>query len=101
MDLEKFVKHFGFRSVRVNEARAYKTIDHYDSYKSSYSYYRDYDQCTIEMEIGRRELERMADYFDRMEKLADEDHIESKLRRENPALKEAYSKYQMLLAIYK
>lgn len=99
MDLEKFVRNFGFRNVRVREDRPYQYLDGYDSYSSSY--YTRYDRSTIEMEIGRNELERMTEWFERMEKLNKEDHLEWELRRDNPALKEAYSKYKMLLALYK
>jgi hypothetical protein len=98
MDLEKFVKHFGFRVVRVNEGR-YRQIDSWSAYNSP-SYYQDND-TVIEMEIDRRRLEHMADYFEHSERLAEKVRDEAYLRRQYPALKDAYDKYQMLLALYK
>lgn len=99
MDIERFVRAFGFKVVRVKNDRPYQYLDGYDSYKSSY--YTSYDQSSIEMEIGRRELEQMADYFERTEKMLNEDHEEFRMRREYPALKDAYDKYKMLLELYK
>jgi len=99
MDLERFVRHFGFKVVRIREDRPYQYLDGYDSYKSSY--YTNYDRSCIEMEISRRELEHLADYFSKMEDLNRKDHEDYVIRRENPAVQEAYSKYQMLLELYR
>lgn len=99
MDLEKFVRHFGFKVVRVNEDRPYRHLDGYDSCKSTY--YTSYDRGSVEMEIGRRELEHMANYFEQSERLDQKDREEEWLRRQYPGLKDAYDKYQMLLALYK
>jgi hypothetical protein len=99
MDLEKFVYHFGFKVVRVNEG-GYKQIDSWSAYNSP-SYYRDIDDSIIEMEIDRRRLEYMANYFEQCQRLDHEEHEEHRLRQQNPALKEAYDKYKMLLELYK
>jgi len=99
MDLEKFVRYFGFKVVRVKEDRPHQFIDYYDSLKSSY--YTGYDRGSVEMEIGRRELEHMADYFSKMEHVNKKDHEDYVIRRENPAVQEAYNKYQMLLELYR
>ena len=99
MDLARFVNHFGFKVVRVNEGR-YKQVDSWSAYNSP-SYYRDIDDSIIEMEIDRRQLEHMADYFEQCQRLDDEDREEHRLRQQNPALKDAYNKYKMLLALYK
>lgn len=102
MDLEKFVRHFGFRVVRINEGR-YKQIDSWSAYNApNYSsYYQDTDASIIEMEIDRRRLEHMANYFEQCERLDAQDRDEEWLRRQYPGLKDAYDKYQMLLALYK
>ena len=99
MDLERFVRHFGFKVVRIKNDRPYQYLDGYDSYTSSY--YNGYDHSSIEMEIGRRELEHMANYFEQSERLDQKDREEEWLRRQYPGLKDAYDKYQMLLELYK
>jgi len=98
MNLEEFVKHFGFRVVNVRHHSPYQ---YYDSYNRTASYYTEREQTTIEMEIDRRRLEHMADYFKHSERLDQQDRDEAYLRKQYPGLKEAYDKYQMLLALYK
>lgn len=98
MDLEKFVKHFGFSVVNVKHHSPYQ---YYDSYNRTASYYTEREQTTIEMEIDRRRLEHMANYFEQSEKLDRADREEEWLRRQYPALKDAHDKYKMLLALYK
>ena len=100
MDLEKFVNAFGFKVVNIKHHDPYRYIDRYDSYSQSY-YTKSEIKTTIEMEISQRELEYMADYFYKTEKMLNDDHDEYRLRRDNPALAEAYSKYQMLLELYR
>ena len=102
MDLEKFVKHFGFRVVRINEGR-YKQIDSWSAYNDpNYSsYYQDRNASFVEMEIDRRRLEHMADYVEQCQRLDQADRDEAWLRNKYPGLKDAYDKYQMLLALYK
>ena len=99
MDLEKFVRHFGFRVVRVNEG-SYKQIDSWSAYNAP-SYYRDNDASIIDIEIDRRRLEYMANYFEQSERLDQEDREEAWLRNKHPGLKDAYDKYKMLVALYK
>lgn len=99
MDLEKFVRHFGFRVVNIKHHNPYsRSIDTYDSY--SRSYYTE-PESTVEIEIDRRRLEHMANYFEQCERLDKEDRDEEWLRRQYPGLKDAYDKYQMLLQLYK
>jgi len=98
MNLEEFVKHFGFRVVNVRHHSPYQ---YYDSYNRTASYYTEREQTTIEMEIDRRRLEHMADYFKHSERLDEQEREEHRLRQQNPALKEAYSKYKMLVELYK
>lgn len=98
MDIERFVRQFGFKIVRVKNDRPYHQIE---TYARSYSYYSEIDHSSIEMEIGRRELEHMANYFEQCERLDKEDRDEEWLRRQYPGLKDAYDKYKMLLELYK
>ena len=98
MDLEKFTKHFGLRVVNVKHHSPYQ---YYDSYNRTASFYTDKEQTTVEIEIDRRRLEHMANYFEQSERLDQADRDAEWLRRQYPALKDAYDKYQMLVALYK
>ena len=100
MDLEKFVKHFGFRVVNINYHNPYQRMDMYNSYDRSY-YTKSEMDTIVEMEIDRRRLEHMANYFEQSERLDQKDREEEWLRRQYPGLKDAYDKYQMLLELYK
>jgi len=100
MDLEKFTRHFGFNVVRVKHHDPYRYVTGYNGYQREY-YTKPEIESTIEMEIDQRRLEHMANYFEQCERLDKEDRDEEWLRRQYPALKEAYSKYKMLVALYK
>jgi hypothetical protein len=101
MDLERFVRHFGFRVVNINHHDPYsRRLDSYSGYSQSY-YTKPEIESTVEMEIDRRRLEHMANYFEQCERLDKEDREEEWLRRQYPALKNAHDKYKMLLALYK
>ena len=101
MDLERFVRHFGFRVVNIKHHDPYsRQLDTYSGY--GYSYYTKPEvRSTVEMEIDRDRLEHMANYFEHSERLDNEDRDEAYLRRQHPGLKDAYDKYKMLLALYK
>ncbi len=99
MDIEKFVRQFGFRVLSINEGR-YKQIESWSAYNSP-SYYRDIDNTMVEMEIDRRRLEHLVHYVEECQRLDDQDRDEEYLRRNNPGLKDAYDKYKMLLQLYK
>jgi len=98
MDLARFVKEFGFHHINVKRDYPRSYVNY--GYKGTASYYNETNEI-IEMEIGRRELERLADYVQHAEDYMTKDREEHYLRRENPALAEAYSKYRMLLELYK
>jgi hypothetical protein len=100
MNLEKFVYDFGFKVTNIKHHDPYSYIDRYNG--PSRECYTKYDiDTTFEMEITQRDLERMADYFQRTDEVLQKDFDERLLRRDNPALEEAYSKYRMLLELYK
>lgn len=98
MDLARFVKEFGFHHINVKRDYPRSYVNY--GYKGTASYYNDENEI-IEMEIDRRRLEHMADYVQRAEDRLNKDQEESWLRNKHPALKEAYSKYQMLVELYK
>lgn len=100
MDLQKFVYNFGFRVVNVKHHDPYRYVDINST--SSYAYYTKSEIDTIiSLEIDQRLLEQMANYFERSEETIQRSFDERKIRRENPAVQEAYNKYRMLLELYK
>jgi hypothetical protein len=99
MDIENFARRFGIKVVNVKHHDRYRYVDMYYHHKEVYMK-SDID-TTIEMEINQRELEHMVDYFQKTEKMLNDDHDEYRLRRQYPALEEAHSKYKMLLELYK
>jgi len=98
MDLEKFANRFGFKVVNVRHHSPYQ---YYDSYNRTASFYTDREHTTIEMEIDRRRLEYLSNYFEQSERLDQQDREEAWLRDKHSALKDAYDKYKMLVALYK
>lgn len=99
MNYTDFVNKFRVKHVRVVRDRDYNTI-HYGSYNKTASYYADREEI-IEMEIPRSGFEELV-YTDREYNL----HMQTRrdevrLRREYPALQQAYEKYLMLLELYK
>ena len=100
MNLEKFVYDFGFKVTNVRHHDPYRYVDINST--SAYSYYTKPDiDTTVSLEISQRELERMADYFERSEETMQRNFDEHKIRRNNPAVEEAYNKYRMLLELYR
>lgn len=100
MDLQRFVYDFGFKVVNVKHHDPYRYVDINST--SSYAYYTKPETDTIiSLEIDQRRLEQMANYFERSEETMQRSFDEHKIRRNNPAVAEAYSKYQMLLELYR
>jgi hypothetical protein len=100
-DLEKFIKDFGFRSVNVKRERP-RVLYTYGTYgaPNTASYYN-YEDEVVEMEINKRELENLANVYYRSEHFLGKERHENYLRRKHPAIADAYSKYQMLLELYR
>ena len=101
MNLEKFVKDFRFRSVNVKRERPRVSYT-YGTYGSpgTPSYYADWDEV-FEMEMDRRELENLANVVYRADHFLGKEREEHYLRSKHPALAEAYSKYKMLVELYR
>jgi hypothetical protein len=95
---DDFMSRFRVKNVQVVRDRMYDTINY--GYNQTASYYADREEL-IEMELTRsgfEELVRMDTEYTR----SWQDESDARyLRKMHPALKEAYDKYQMLLAIYK
>ena len=95
-NIEKFFKDYNFRSVNIKRDRPRASYT-YGS-PSTASYYNNYEEV-VEMEIGLHELEKLADVVYRAEHFISKEGHEHYLRSKHPAVADAYSKYQMLLAL--
>jgi hypothetical protein len=96
---DSFANKYRVKNVQVSRDRAYRTID-YSYYNKTASYYADHDEI-IEMELTRSGFENLVKLDNEHEKLWQDQRDEAWLRKTYPQLKDAYDKYQMLLALYK
>jgi hypothetical protein len=87
------VKH-----VQVSRDRNYETNNY--GYNQTASYYNAREEL-IEMELTRSGFEDLVRLDNENNKLWQDQREESYLRRTHPAVAEAYSKYRMLLELYK
>lgn len=92
---DDFVKNYRIRNIQVN--RRYDKIDYYNS---SYSFKSDREE-TLDIEMDRSAFEQLVKLDGRYEELIDKERTEHWIRRENPAVAEAYDKYKMLLELYR
>ena len=98
-DYNDFVNRFSVKNIQVNRDRNYRSIASY-SRTTSYSYYDDREE-TIDIEIPRHGFEDLVRLNRNYDRLCDEHRDETQMRRQHPALKEAYDKYRMLLELYR
>jgi hypothetical protein len=96
---DSFMSKFGVKHVRTLRDRDYRTIN-YGTYNQTASYYADRDEL-IEMELTRTGFENLVNLDHETEKVWQDQRDEAYLRRTYPAVAEAYSKYKMLLELYK
>lgn len=99
MNIQKFFDYFGFKLARIKSSDYYTEIDSWLPMPPSY--YRNMVAETFELEIERNQLEYMAKQFEQMRLVIDKEQEEFHLRRQHPGLEEAYSKYKMLVELYK
>ena len=95
---DSFMSKFGVKNVQVSRDRDYRTINY--GYNQTASYYADREEL-IEMELTRTGFENLVKLEHETEKEWQEKRDEAYLRRTHPAVAEAYSKYHMLLELYK
>jgi hypothetical protein len=98
MDLEKFVKDFRFRSFNIRRERPHFSYT-YGPPGTPLSY--NYRDEVVEMEIDKRELENLVNICYRADHFLSKEGHENYLRNKHPALAEAYSKYKMLVELYR
>jgi hypothetical protein len=95
--MNDFINKYRIKHVRVT--KDYHNIDY--GYKlgstMSYSSREEY----VEMELPRSAFEELVNIDHKIHDWVQEERDEEYLRRMHPALREAYSKYRMLLELYK
>jgi hypothetical protein len=93
-----FMKRFNVRHVQVVRDRKFDTINY--GYNQTASYYADREEL-IEMELPRSGFEQLVEANRDNNRMWQDQREESYMRRQHPALKEAYDKYKMLLELYR
>lgn len=94
--MNDFINRYRIKHIRVN--RDYETFNY--GYTQSASYYNNREEI-VEMELPRGAFEELASLDRKFDDMTTEYRDEAFLRRKHPAIAEAYSKYRMLLELYK
>jgi len=97
---DPFINKYRVKNVHVSRDRNYQRIDYNYNYNQAASYYADREEL-IEMELSRSGFEDLVRLDSEHERVWQDQRYEAHLRKMHPALEEAYSKYRMLLEIYK
>lgn len=92
---DNFMNKYGIRSINVS--RDYRKIDYYNT---NASYYADREEM-FDIEMGRRSFEHLVEVDNLYTKMWQDERDERYMRKEHPAIKEAYEKYRMLLELYR
>ena len=95
---DSFINKYRVKNVQVSRDRDYRTFSY--NYNQTASYYADREEI-LEMELTRDGFEQLVKLDNEHEKLWQDQRDEAWMRRTYPAVAEAYSKYQMLLELYK
>ena len=95
---DDFMSRFRVKKVQVVRDRAYQTIDY--GCNQTASYFADREEL-IEMELTRSGFEELVKVDSEYAQLWQDQRSEAYMRRQHPAIAEAYSKYRMLLELYK
>lgn len=94
--MNDFINKYRIKHVRVN--REHETINY--GYNQTASFYVNREEI-IEMELPRSAFEELANIDRKIHSWVQEERDEEYLRRHHSAVAEAYSKYRMLLELYK
>ncbi len=95
--MNDFFNKYRIKHVRVN--KDYHTIDYGYKLGSTISYSGRED--FVEMELPRSAFDELAKMDRKLEDWCREEGEEAYMRRQHPALREAYDKYRMLLELYR
>ena len=97
-DYKQFASRYRIKNMQLVRDRRYDTVNY--GYNQSASFYADREEL-IEMELTRSGFEDLVNLDNEHTRLWQDQRDEAWLRKQHPALAEAYSKYRMLLEIYK
>jgi hypothetical protein len=97
-DYNHFVQRFSVKHIQVVRDRKFDTINY--NYNQPASYYADREEL-IEIELTRSGFENLVKIDSEYTRLWQDQSDEKWLHKQYPALKDAYDKYQTLLALYK
>jgi hypothetical protein len=93
---DNFANKYGIKSINVNRER--RDIDYYNV---KASYYAADTEETLDIEMNRRTFEYLVQVDEEYTRMWQDARDEMYMRKEHPAIKEAYEKYRMLLELYK
>jgi len=93
---DNFANKYGIKSINVNRER--RDIDYYNI---KASYYAADTEETLDIEMNRRTFEYLVQVDEEYTRMWQDARDEMHMRKEHPAIKEAYEKYRMLLELYK
>lgn len=92
----EFVNRYNVKDIRVQRPRPVSV----DYYNRTSAYYNDRDEM-VEMEMPRRHFDFLVETDYEYTKLWQDQKDEAYMRKQYPAIKDAYEKYRMLLELYK
>ena len=96
-----FMSKYRVKHVQVSRERGYRTIDYNNlGYNQTASYYADSEEL-IEMELTRTGFDRLVNLDREYDNIWEDQRDEAYMRRQHPAVAEAYDKYRMLLELYR
>jgi hypothetical protein len=98
--MNDFINRYRIRHIRLSRDYDRIEYDRFYGYNSS-SYFQTNREEIIEMEIPRSGFEELVNIDRKIHDWVQEERDEEYLRRHHPAVAEAYSKYRMLLELYK
>ena len=93
---DNFASKYGIKSININRER--RDIDYYNI---KASYYAADTEETLDIEMNRRTFEYLVQVDEEYTRMWQDARDEMQMRKEHPAIKEAYEKYRMLLELYK
>lgn len=91
--LSRFSRRYGIQVTRGRQRHQYINPSAAWSTGASYDYSQMYQEAEYELTVGESALAEIVDVHDQEE-------YGTRMRRNYPAVKDAWDKYQMLLALY-
>lgn len=94
--MHDFINKYRIKHVRVN--REHETINY--GYNQTASFYTNREEI-VEMELPRSAFEELVNIDRKIHDWVQEERDEAWMRKQHSSIAEAYSKYRMLLELYK